>query len=1196
LPFLPLTQNLNAQNTPQVGFHRDLDQERHIWKEKNLKAKLHCAQEFLDKMLPHQELVFQGMEISAFLERLSDGVLLLDVVESATKEVCAQANFNSDRRSIISRVVRGTPLGKFCQAMENIHSFQQVCRDLGMVEDEILSLSDLMEKRSHAVINCLLSLQAALYNKYGALAGLLCHPHFEDTDEPTELADPPTLSTQAESWSDTWATDDQTVDRQTMGLKSASKRSMNNASQNRLSDEMQRFLTIENEEDEGGQVMTTRSSSKNMSFQKLLSPKGSFASSTRSSQRNQTKESFLNLLSPAALASDTNSTHLHNLANFEKIHSLIKKESHNIYELSSVHRNFRSTVHQQLAAFDRELQHHSGALLNLIKVQINKQADVEQRLKDECALRRRIFNELQEIRGNIRVFCRIRPSKKDVNRCSVGPIKNGQSADACSDGGDEPAVWPKSDCELLARPTARAINSSHRQLMPKPFQFDMVFGPESSQVQVFKEVSPLILSVLDGYHACILAYGQTGSGKTYTMEGNEDDPGINVRALQELFRLKREFEKERIKELEVEVSMLEIYNETVRDLLVSSYTMPNLLVAETHNVLEIRQGSDGVYVEGIRKVVVEDAKGLRQVMRRGAAHRSVSATRCNEQSSRSHSLVTIDVKVSDLATSEVIRGRLVLVDLAGSERISRSGAEGQTLKEANAINKSLSALGDVIAGLRLKQGKKDGTGHIPYRNSKLTFLLQDSLGAENKALMIVQVSPEFEDLEETICSLNFGARVRCVELGQAKTHTDSSEQISRAKETIKRSMQDEMTQKISSMEHQKDQAVQVLQQQVIGLNDTLRKKELEIKKSADEKDNATRRLQMIQEKNSKLVAENNTLQQKLNKLMAASQSNSSNVAMSRASVGRNTPSRRHNTPSRRHTIVGPSPASLQTVTPEESADDSVGVPIASSYERVVTRKSSQSTIKIPVASHQESATLSGGRNQHSNSKAMVQINPSKKVELTVSPMTSPKRNAQGHASQNTPEDKKSPSNALSSRIRSANSNIPSKIPSPRIADSTNSTAHGNRRIVPGRSFTNSLNKASGDKRFSNNTETESVQSTDRDSESSFPTKRLPQGIASDPKQVKFKLSKSHDSKYLSPSEEDYEANDEASQNPRSNSALPPRQKTSSLVDRRAISAGRPLGMPSRVVEPLPTTTRKPATRVPQKRTSLTSIGESSQRR
>jgi hypothetical protein len=264
-------------------------------------------------------------------------------------------------------------------------------------------------------------------------------------------------------------------------------------------------------------------------------------------------------------------------------------------------------------------------------------------------------------------------------------------------------------------------------------------------------------------------------------QGNADQPGVNTRALGELFRLKSEREASGIETVSVELTMVEVYNDQVKDLLRPAATKSGSkdeAGGDKAALCDIRLRPEseggGVHLPTATVLQVQSETEVSAAMARGQASRSVGKTKANEHSSRSHSVLMINVACHNAATHTHTVGRLCLVDLAGSERIAKTGATGETLKEAQNINKSLSALGNVISALRAKQdsgGNKDSKGssssssHVPYRDSKLTYLLQDSLGADNKTLVIVQVSPEQKDVQETVCSLTFGQRARNVELG-----------------------------------------------------------------------------------------------------------------------------------------------------------------------------------------------------------------------------------------------------------------------------------------------------------------------------------------------------------------------------------------------------------------------------------------------
>ncbi|XP_061863418.1 LOW QUALITY PROTEIN: kinesin-like protein KIFC3 [Colius striatus] len=344
----------------------------------------------------------------------------------------------------------------------------------------------------------------------------------------------------------------------------------------------------------------------------------------------------------------------------------------------------------------------------------------------ELQLRKKWHNELVRLKGNIRVFGRVRPITKEDGE---GP----EAANAVTFDADDDAIL-----HLLHK-------GKHVS-----FELDKVFPPQASQEEVFQEVQALVTSCIDGYNVCIFAYGQTGAGKTYTMEGTAANPGINQRALQLLFSEVRA--KAADWDYAISVSAAEIYNEALRD----------LLGKEPQEKLEIKlcpDGSGQLYVPGLTEFRVQSVEDINKVLELGHEKRVTQCTQLNERSSRSHALLMVSVRGLDRSTGLRTAGKLNLVDLAGSERVGRSGAAGSRLREAQHINRSLAALGDVIYALRARQG------HVPFRNSRLTYLLQDSLSGDSKTLMMVQVSPAEKNSSETLCSLKFAERVRSVELG-----------------------------------------------------------------------------------------------------------------------------------------------------------------------------------------------------------------------------------------------------------------------------------------------------------------------------------------------------------------------------------------------------------------------------------------------
>ncbi|CAI8619843.1 unnamed protein product [Vicia faba] len=348
---------------------------------------------------------------------------------------------------------------------------------------------------------------------------------------------------------------------------------------------------------------------------------------------------------------------------------------------------------------------------------------------------KKMFNEIQELKGNIRVFCRIRPfltGKKETHSVIEDIGENDLVVENPSKGKD-------------------ALRS---------FKFNKIFGPSVTQGDVYSDIQPFVRSVLDGYNVCMFAYGQTGSGKTYTMTGpsgaTNENLGVNYRALNDLFRISTS--RAGFTGYEIWVQMVEIYNEQVRDLLSTDDSQKSWDI-------------DSISIQ-----------------------RAIGATAMNERSSRSHSVVSIHVRGKDFRSGSTLHGNLHLVDLAGSERVDRSEVTGDRLREAQHINKSLSALGDVIFALSQK------SSHVPYRNSKLTQLLQNSLGGQAKTLMFVQINSDASSYSETLSTLKFAERVSSIELGAARNSKEARElmeQVTCMKNTI--SKKDEEIERLKSL-------------------------------------------------------------------------------------------------------------------------------------------------------------------------------------------------------------------------------------------------------------------------------------------------------------------------------------------------------------------------------------------------------------
>jgi len=387
-----------------------------------------------------------------------------------------------------------------------------------------------------------------------------------------------------------------------------------------------------------------------------------------------------------------------------------------------------NVLHEKLKA--EEYKNEANGIASQEKV-----AKLEAQIREGQKERRRMHNVIQELRGNVRVFARIRP------------YLPGDGVDDDT----EPFVVPKSETTL------RLIDENSVKEKYN-FSFDRVFGPSIGQEAVFTEVSEFVQSALDGYNVCLFSYGQTGSGKTHTMQGsgNGQMRGLIPRAIEQVGQYKNELERDGW-EYDMQVSFVEIYNETIRDLL-----RDEEFDDSKH---EVKIGPDGRrYVSDINMVPLEptDSEAVEAVMRQAAKYRSVGSTDMNAQSSRSHSVFTLHLTALHPRNRQALRGTLNLCDLAGSERLDRSKATGHRAKEAMAINKSLSALTDVFAAIGKKQS------HIPFRNSKLTYLLQPSLSGDGKTLMLVNLSPTEKSTQESLCSLRFASQVNKCELGKAK--------------------------------------------------------------------------------------------------------------------------------------------------------------------------------------------------------------------------------------------------------------------------------------------------------------------------------------------------------------------------------------------------------------------------------------------
>ena len=313
------------------------------------------------------------------------------------------------------------------------------------------------------------------------------------------------------------------------------------------------------------------------------------------------------------------------------------------------------------------------------------------------------------------------------------------------------------------------IQNTAGKHVSKTFRFDRVFGSDSQQEKLYKQaIVPIVNEVMDGFNCTIFAYGQTGTGKTYTMEGGPRDStdgrklsaeaGVIPRSIKQIF------DTIETKNLDstVKVSFLELYNEELTDLLSneepSTFPASNApKSADDKKALRLLEDKNGVVVQGLEEVIVRSAAEIYSVLDKGTAKRRTAATLLNSRSSRSHSIftVTIHLKEATPEGEDVIKiGKLNLVDLAGSENINRSGAKDGRAREAGSINQSLLTLGRVITTL------VEHSGHIPYRDSKLTRLLRDSLGGKTKTCIIATIAPTVQCQEETISTLDYAHRAK----------------------------------------------------------------------------------------------------------------------------------------------------------------------------------------------------------------------------------------------------------------------------------------------------------------------------------------------------------------------------------------------------------------------------------------------------
>ena len=326
---------------------------------------------------------------------------------------------------------------------------------------------------------------------------------------------------------------------------------------------------------------------------------------------------------------------------------------------------------------------------------IRSAAESNDKLIKEETLRRNLHNQVQELKGNIRVFCRARPALPSDHVDATARINY---PDDQTDSKEIEVMGLEEKSSLGSITTKRNL-----------FAFDRVFGPSSQNEDIFGEISQLVQSALDGYNVCIFCYGQTGSGKTFTMSSSD---GMIPRAVHQIYGTAKSLEEKGWK-YKMEGSFIEVYNENLNDLLGSTEEIDKKKHEIKH---DLQKGKTAI--TNIETVELDSPHRVEAILSRASSNRSVAATQANERSSRSHSVFILKLVGENTITGEKSEGTLNLVDLAGSERLGHSQATGERLKETQNINKSLSCLGDVIGALG--QGKEGA--HVPYRNSKASSI------------------------------------------------------------------------------------------------------------------------------------------------------------------------------------------------------------------------------------------------------------------------------------------------------------------------------------------------------------------------------------------------------------------------------------------------------------------------------------------
>lgn len=367
------------------------------------------------------------------------------------------------------------------------------------------------------------------------------------------------------------------------------------------------------------------------------------------------------------------------------------------------------------------------ALKEALLQEQDKNASLRELLNNELNLRRKIQNRYMLIRGNLRVMCRIRPFLEVSENTSL--IKK-----AFLD------TFNISNESIVLK---ESVNSNRN----KKYDFDYIFGQRTMQAEVYEEVSLLIQSMIRGNNICIIAYGQTCTGKTYTIQGPQSgsQPGMALRAAKELFEILDLYDKDKPKnsQSKLSLSIIEIYNENIYNLLCEDCPLLNIYESSNNNLV----------IPDLNPINIENFNEAAKLFKLSAKLRKTKETNNNDRSSRSHCIYTFHLKT--IEGEKITRSKLHIIDLAGSERISRSvGVMDENLKkEAISINLSLTSLSNVLNSIAVK------STHVPYRDSKLTHFLKESLNENYNILLLLHISPNIKDLGETFSTLEFGNRI-----------------------------------------------------------------------------------------------------------------------------------------------------------------------------------------------------------------------------------------------------------------------------------------------------------------------------------------------------------------------------------------------------------------------------------------------------